>query len=1257
MRSIPPDQQIFKGLVFFFVPNNDDDSGTRIRIHQAIQFGAQWAHEFWEEVTHIIVTQDDLDKTGVAKCFPSKQIPKGPTLLRQRWLLECWRSGFLVETHWARFQVAGSDIVPETGCGHVPPIINNGRITHGSKVDRPLANASETSSGIKLQRVSGRETKDLKPEPRGKVDHDALEIAIRDVQKGVDPPPDFDSDEDSGNGDGLVSRSRLEQKRSNEKAPKKNAGFLCMERHDGGSRSENANAETMEKLQKMATSYDQTGDQWRTRAFRQAIGKLRRQGQMIRTSHQARAIGIGESIAVQIEEIVSTGKYKRLQYAQNDPRNQIIKLFMGVYGAGETTAKKWIAQGYRSLDDVYQKGELTANQRVGIEHYEDFQQRIPRGEVEQHAAIVEKALKAADPNFQLIIGGSYRRGSKDSGDIDCIIFMPEAGISHIRTLMLHNVIPGLMAQGFLKVALAGGHHPNDDSSKWHGASALPGCDIWRRIDFLFVPWTELGAAQGSAESLIMGRRPNPLMAEFFERGSKIGDASNRYQQTCRRCGELFSRGRSEAMVSHLTKKCPAISNSERAKIILRLHDLVLPDVHPYIDPTFNPETSENDERATGQEKSGNTVGLPLSRSRQNFDGLNVLAEASRRVDINARGNAVSIPEDPNGQHDQILRPQEDAALDPQLQAGAYAHPLLHGDGTDVQDNAFPTSTPESLPSLYHYIGNLPPAPQGGLAGLPLVSTHPQDLSTIAATANATIDNGSIMPTDLDMSDDVPSALLGGLNENGFPSQGRQRFPWPAMLGTQPMEPLSIPTPTQPIHATDLVPISSRTTDGLPSQNVVSTSQHLRPLAMNPNGRPSQLSDNAEAPKPKVRGRFAPDRRKEVRLLRKVGACLRCRMLKKTCSQETPCQTCAAIESPRLWKNTCMRTRLNDAFPLYFVQLHGVLAYREMNTLKTRVALTPLAGKIDCFHFADKKLVLKGLQGEYTGPAPVGDGTQQPSDTEVVIVAELDTDGLLPKVERYLHATAPKLVDQEQSPVMQASLQIAQIIQQLQQSSVPVDKQDNLVSDVIELWAATSMLIDDKLKAQFAINSGLDNERVPVSETTMAASYRVLTLQFRAAIEKRANAVCKSAMNHFEQRVLSRRKSDNFETFLVAFILLNCVERMCWLFRRWDGNREVIHWPLDQQPGFYADRGEALAQTIQMLINLRQLEPKITVDLHSDAIVACNSDDTALAEWLSVAGFNKELVAQFGRAEFDPEDCRSLDGTLSARLLQPQGLAG
>lgn len=58
----------------------------------------------------------------------------------------------------------------------------------------------------------------------------------------------------------------------------------------------------------------------------------------------------------------------------------------------------------------------------------------------------------------------------------------------------------------------------------------------------------------------------------------------------------------------------------------------------------------------------------------------------------------------------------------------------------------------------------------------------------------------------------------------------------------------------------------------------------RPIAMNPltqtKGFVNDFGDSVKPTKPKVRGRFDPIRRREVQDVRKKGACLRCRMLKK-----------------------------------------------------------------------------------------------------------------------------------------------------------------------------------------------------------------------------------------------------------------------------------------------------------------------------------------------------------------------------------------
>lgn len=322
---------------------------------------------------------------------------------------------------------------------------------------------------------------------------DGLQAAIRDVQQlGTIPlDPSFDGDTNSSTVD-VVEDAELRYLQQGDKIKKQNSGFLCMEKHDGN--NDNPNAQTIQVLQQMANYYDRTGDSFRARAYRLAIGALRKQSQLIRTKEEAFAIfQIGKSIAEKIEEIVTTSRLRKLEYTKLDANDKVLQLFMGIYQAGYPTASRWIAQGHRTLDDLRRNAELNTNQRIGLEHYDDFQLRIPRAEVAQHASVVERALKAADDGLQMIIGGSYRRGSQDSGDIDLIITKEGASLEHVRTLMMELVIPSLTAQDFLKVKLAGGED-HESTSKWQGASALPGASTWRRIDLLFVPWAELGAA-------------------------------------------------------------------------------------------------------------------------------------------------------------------------------------------------------------------------------------------------------------------------------------------------------------------------------------------------------------------------------------------------------------------------------------------------------------------------------------------------------------------------------------------------------------------------------------------------------------------------------------------------------------------------------------------------------------------------------------------------------------------------------------------
>jgi DNA polymerase IV len=268
-----------------------------------------------------------------------------------------------------------------------------------------------------------------------------------------------------------------------------------MHKSECSSGSDNPNAQTIEIFGEIGKYYDRIHDNWRAIAYRKAVSLLKRQSKLIATKEDAlKLYGIGNRLAEKIEEIVVTNKLRRLNSVKEDPTDQVLQTFLQVYGVGLSQASRWVQAGYKSLDDLQTHVKLTDNQKIGIAHYGDFMQRIPRAEVEKHSTIVRDALQAIDPNFQVTVGGSYRRGSQTSGDIDLIITKPGANLGMLKSIVVDTLVPRLFKTDFFKASLAAGNYGSASGSKWHGASGLPGSTVWRRLDLLLVPWDEMGAA-------------------------------------------------------------------------------------------------------------------------------------------------------------------------------------------------------------------------------------------------------------------------------------------------------------------------------------------------------------------------------------------------------------------------------------------------------------------------------------------------------------------------------------------------------------------------------------------------------------------------------------------------------------------------------------------------------------------------------------------------------------------------------------------
>ncbi|KAJ2931934.1 hypothetical protein H1R20_g5152, partial [Candolleomyces eurysporus] len=202
-------------------------------------------------------------------------------------------------------------------------------------------------------------------------------------------------------------------------------------------------------------------DHWRAFAYSKGVTKpiraLKHHPTRIKTYEEARSIrAVGDKTAKKIAEILETGDLRRIGYERTEDV-QVAQIFQGIYGVGRTTAYKWYSAGCRTLDDL-RNGvggvKLSSVQEIGLQFYDDINERMPRTE--------------AEAIFNLI---------KPIG-------------------VLPRLLEALHSAGILTEDLAIPDDLYDLEATYRGLCRLP--DVpnskRRRIDFLTVPWKARGAA-------------------------------------------------------------------------------------------------------------------------------------------------------------------------------------------------------------------------------------------------------------------------------------------------------------------------------------------------------------------------------------------------------------------------------------------------------------------------------------------------------------------------------------------------------------------------------------------------------------------------------------------------------------------------------------------------------------------------------------------------------------------------------------------
>ncbi|KAL7845584.1 hypothetical protein AOLI_G00237760 [Acnodon oligacanthus] len=453
---------VFQGVCIHVVPAGIGKARCDIFHQQIIQNGGQMEATFSPSCTHVVV-DESVDRERALRLLKIEVLPPAVELVKCTWLSACISEKQLLTTKDYSLLPADSSVCSPQ---HVP---------------------AEEPKDSMLGTTSVPEEMALQPDPKTAQD-DPAEMMLESHDEHLEED-DVSQDDLDALVSGIKPQVGVPDEAQNvTEKPALPGKWVCAQSSEA--KGMNHNKHITDKLEQLSKAYTHTGDKWRALSYSKAVNALKSYHKPVSSYEEAFEIpGIGKSMATKIVEIMESGHLRKLdQFGEAAP---VLEMFTNIWGAGAKTAQLWYQQGFRTLEDIRTKATLSHTLRIGLKHYDDFLDRMPRSE----AAAIEKTVREAahSVNAELLVFacGSYRRGKPTCGDVDVLITHPD-GTSHkgIFSKVLHI----LHNSGFLTDDLVS-HEENGEQKKYMGVCHLPGPgQRHRRLDIIVVPHAEFACA-------------------------------------------------------------------------------------------------------------------------------------------------------------------------------------------------------------------------------------------------------------------------------------------------------------------------------------------------------------------------------------------------------------------------------------------------------------------------------------------------------------------------------------------------------------------------------------------------------------------------------------------------------------------------------------------------------------------------------------------------------------------------------------------
>lgn len=239
----------------------------------------------------------------------------------------------------------------------------------------------------------------------------------------------------------------------------------------------------LENLKAMQVLEYKNKQPFKARAYSKVIKQLQDMHGPIKSMDDLASLtGVGDGIHKKLVDIFEQGYLEVVRQEKKSLEHEAeIAEFTKIMAVGPVKARELVEKhNIKSIEELRNNVDLLNDkQQLGLKYFEDFEKRIPRAEMDRHLAFIAEAIPT--DSFRFEIAGSYRRGTKDSGDIDVLITSrtEDEDPEEVKR-SFQEIIKTLKDKKYLSDEFGFG------GEKYLGVARLPRFRTHRRIDILYI---------------------------------------------------------------------------------------------------------------------------------------------------------------------------------------------------------------------------------------------------------------------------------------------------------------------------------------------------------------------------------------------------------------------------------------------------------------------------------------------------------------------------------------------------------------------------------------------------------------------------------------------------------------------------------------------------------------------------------------------------------------------------------------------------